>query len=45
MDNKLGKILIVDDDENISEVINMYLESSGYRTKKCFNGNDAIRLY
>ena len=30
MDDKLGKVLIVDDDENINEVINMYLKSSGY---------------
>lgn len=45
MDNKLGKILIVDDDENISEVINMYLSSSGYETKKCFNGRDAVNIF
>ena len=36
MEDKLGKILIVDDDENISEVIDMYLKSSGYNTKICF---------
>ena len=29
MDNRLGKVLIVDDDENICEVINMYLISAG----------------
>ena len=45
MDNKLGKVLIVDDDENISEVINMYLLSAGYEVRKCFNGKDACNLF
>ena len=44
MDDKLGKILIVDDDENINELIDMYLKSSGYETKKCFNGLDASNI-
>ena len=44
MDNKLGKILIVDDDENINELIDMYLKSSGYETKKCFNGSEACNI-
>ena len=44
MDDKLGKILIVDDDENINELIDMYLKSSGYETKKCFNGLDACNI-
>ena len=30
MEGLLGKILIVDDDENICEVIKMYLETTGY---------------
>ena len=34
MEARLGKVLVVDDDENICEVINMYLNSSGYETKK-----------
>ena len=40
-----GKILIVDDDENISEVINMYLKSSGYDTKIALNGRTAREMY
>ena len=40
-----GKILIVDDDENISEVINMYLKSSGYDTKIALNGRTAREIY
>lgn len=44
MENKLGKILIVDDDSNINDLIDMYLKSAGYETKKCFNGNDACSV-
>ena len=44
MDDKLGKVLIVDDDIHINELIDMYLQSGGYRTKKCFNGNDACNI-
>lgn len=44
MDDKLGKILIVDDDVHINELIDMYLKSGGYSTKKCFNGNDACNI-
>ncbi len=45
MNNKLGKVLIVDDDENICEVINMYLLSSGYETRICHNGKEAVSLF
>ncbi|MEN8078525.1 response regulator transcription factor [Clostridioides difficile] len=44
MEDKLGKILIVDDDIHINELIDMYLKSGGYSTKKCFNGNDACNI-
>jgi len=45
MDGKIGKIQIVDDDENICEVIKMYLENSGYDTKVCYNGKAAEEVY
>jgi len=45
MEGKIGKILIVDDDENICEVIKMYLENSGYDTKVCYNGKAAEEAY
>jgi len=38
MDGMLGKVLIVDDDINICEVIKMYLDNSGYSTKVCYDG-------
>lgn len=41
MDGNLGKVLIVDDDTNIAEVINMYLQSSGYDTKVVHDGKMA----
>ncbi|MHC1719446.1 MAG: response regulator [Clostridiaceae bacterium] len=45
MEGKIGKVLIVDDDENICEVIKMYLENSGYDTKVCHNGKEAQEAY
>lgn len=45
MEGTTGKILIVDDDENISEVINMYLKSTGYNTRTATNGKEAQTAY
>ena len=44
MDDKFGKVLIVDDDTHINELIDMYLKSSGYETRQCFNGIDACNI-
>lgn len=44
MDAK-SKILIVDDDENISELIALYLEKEGYGTKSVNNGNTAVEVF
>jgi len=41
METKI-KILIVDDDENISELISLYLEKENYSTKTVDNGNDVL---
>lgn len=45
MEGKIGKILIVDDDENISEVLKMYLQNSGYDTKVCGDGKSAQEVF
>ena len=45
MEGTIGRILVVDDDENICEVIKMYLESSGYSTRVCHNGKAAEEAY
>ncbi len=44
MDTK-SKILIVDDDENITELIALYLEKEGYTTRSVNNGSDAIHVF
>ena len=41
MEGLLVKILIVDDDENICEVIKMYLETTGYNVKVAHDGKAA----
>jgi len=43
METKI-KILIVDDDENISELISLYLEKENYSTKIVNNGNDVLEV-
>lgn len=39
------KILVVDDDEHIAELISLYLIREGYETKEVYNGNDAIKAF
>ncbi|WP_238883678.1 response regulator transcription factor [Clostridium sp. YIM B02551] len=40
MEGTIGKILVVDDDENICELIKMYLNSANYDSKVVYNGKD-----
>ncbi|MBR5468172.1 MAG: response regulator transcription factor [Firmicutes bacterium] len=40
-----SKILIVDDDEHIAELISLYLLREGYDTKEVYNGTDAIKAF
>ncbi len=37
------KILIVDDDENICELLRLYLEKDGFETLVALSGNDAVK--
>ena len=39
------KILIVDDEENICELLRLYLEKEGYATAVITNGSDAINAF
>jgi len=39
-----NKILLVDDDRNISELIKMYLEKEGYVCTQAFNGREAVEM-
>lgn len=45
MEGTIGKVLVVDDDENICEVIKMYLESSGYSTRLAHDGRSAQEAF
>ena len=42
MENR--KILIVDDDSNICELLRMYLEKDGFDTSIAYDGEQAIEL-
>ncbi len=39
-----SKILIVDDDDNICQLLTLYLVKEGYGAEVCHNGKDAIKL-
>ncbi|ODA40907.1 response regulator transcription factor [Desulfosporosinus sp. BG] len=39
-----GKILIVDDDQNICKLMNLYLKKVGYETSICHDGSTAMDL-
>lgn len=45
MEGSLGKILVVDDDKNICEVIKMYLENAGYHVKVANDGREAQEAF
>ncbi|MGL5615871.1 MAG: response regulator transcription factor [Sarcina sp.] len=45
MDGLLGKILVVDDDENICQVLKMYLESANYDVKVANDGKTAQEVF
>ena len=36
------KILVVDDEKNICELIRLYLEKEGYEVLMAYNGKDAV---
>lgn len=42
MENALGKILVVDDEQDIVEFITYNLERAGYEVAKAYNGDEAI---
>lgn len=43
MESNLGKILVVDDEQDIVEFINYNLRQAGYETAAAYNGDEAIR--
>ncbi|MGL4800182.1 MAG: response regulator [Cellulosilyticaceae bacterium] len=39
------KILVVDDDTNIAELISLYLQKEGYDTEEVYSGRQALEVY
>jgi len=39
-----SRILIVDDEREIADVVELYLKNENYEVEKCYNGEDALRL-
>ena len=40
-----GKVLVVDDEDDLRKVANMILTRCGYEVLQCDNGQDAVRIY
>ena len=38
----MEKIMVVEDEREINDVVSDYLSSLGYETRQCFNGNEAL---
>ena len=38
-----SKILIVDDEREIADVVALYLQNENYDVIKCYNGKDALQ--
>ncbi|MEE0859788.1 MAG: response regulator transcription factor [Acutalibacteraceae bacterium] len=43
--NRTKKILIVDDDTNICELLRLYIEKDGFETAIAYNGTQALKLF
>ena len=41
----LGKILVVDDDKNICELLRLYIDKEGYQTVVAYDGKQALKLF
>ena len=39
-----GKILVVDDEKSMCEILRNYLEEDGYTVTEAYNGNDALEI-
>ncbi len=45
MDTENIRVLIVDDERNICEIIRLYIEKEGYKAICAYDGDEAIRLF
>lgn len=39
----MGKILVVDDEKEIADLLEVYLQNDGYTVRKAYSGNDALK--
>jgi two-component system response regulator ResD len=39
------KVLVVDDDKNICELLRLYLEKEGYEVSLCHDGKEAVKIF
>ena len=37
------KILVVDDEKELADLVEVYLKNDGYTVYKCYNGTDALK--
>jgi len=44
MSNKV-KVLIVDDDTNIADLISLYFNKEGYETREAYDGKNAVKIF
>ena len=45
MKGKLAKILLIEDDPNLSEILKHYLEILGYDIVRCFDGDEGLAVF
>ena len=38
------KILVVDDEKELADLVEVYLKNDGYTVYKCYNGTDALKF-
>ena len=43
--NSKPKVLIVDDDDYISDLVSLYLEKEQFQTKSALDGESALKLF
>jgi len=41
----MTKILVVDDDRHIAELISLYLQKEGFETREVYNGREAVEVF
>ena len=41
----MGKILVVDDEKEIADLLEVYLQNDGFTGRKAYNGTDALKYF